>query len=360
MLLILVVIECALARHELELAGSTRLASMLGAQAAQHEAPRADVLYLGDSLMKHGVQPKVIESLASLRGFNLALPGAQPPVTYFMLRRAHRAGARPKIVVLDFAHDMLAGGPEYSVRNWTEVADAPGAVELALRARNVSLLGSWISGQIAPSARCRVEVRESIVTALRGGGSVMSDMNRQISGLWAANAGAHVEAGSRGDHSTLSDADARRLLAERWWCNGLNREYIKGLFRLAMARSEHVVWLIPPVAPALQSRRAASGADGKYTAFAHAVQAEFPQVVVVDCREAGFDDDAFVDHIHLNRRGAQALSERLAEILGSLVNRSCERAWIDLPALRERMVSTDRNDADPLRLAMRPESRVAR
>jgi len=69
-----------------------------------------DVLIFGDSLVKFGVQPRVLKRHSGTVAYNFALHTGQTPSSYFMLRRALRAGARPSVVVLDLTPHLLASG----------------------------------------------------------------------------------------------------------------------------------------------------------------------------------------------------------------------------------------------------------
>ena len=56
------------------------------------ESPGCDLLCLGDSLIKHGLFPGVIEEETGRRTVNLSAARAPALLTYFFLRRALDAG----------------------------------------------------------------------------------------------------------------------------------------------------------------------------------------------------------------------------------------------------------------------------
>jgi len=60
-----------------------------------------DVLCFGDSQMKFGIAPHVVAARTGRPAYNLAIVGGQPPASYFLLRRALEAGARPSAVLFD-------------------------------------------------------------------------------------------------------------------------------------------------------------------------------------------------------------------------------------------------------------------
>ena len=68
----------------------------------------AEVLAFGDSMVEFGVLPGVIAERSGLRAINLAVHDGSPAVSYFLLRRALEAGARPRAIVVDFMPHQLA------------------------------------------------------------------------------------------------------------------------------------------------------------------------------------------------------------------------------------------------------------
>ena len=66
----------------------------------------------GDSLVKHGILPEVLEARLGAPAYNLALPASTAPAQYYLLRRGSPCGAAPRaIVVNDIAPGLLTGTP---------------------------------------------------------------------------------------------------------------------------------------------------------------------------------------------------------------------------------------------------------
>src|SRR5262245_43362888 len=95
----------------------------LAGRAARGEAVRARVLFFGDSLMQYAAQPRVIEARTGWTAYNLAVAGGHTPTSYFLLRRALRAGARPSAVVVDAVPFGLDRAPDSLpiVRQWPDL-----------------------------------------------------------------------------------------------------------------------------------------------------------------------------------------------------------------------------------------------
>src|SRR5690242_11471473 len=87
--------------------------------AAQKIAPKCEILCLGDSLLKVGFLPKVLEHHTGKSSHNMAVFAGQAPGSYFLLRRALESGARPKAVVVDFKPTILNLPPAGFVDRWS-------------------------------------------------------------------------------------------------------------------------------------------------------------------------------------------------------------------------------------------------
>jgi hypothetical protein len=92
----------------------------------------------------------------------------------------------------------------------------------------------------------------------------------------------------------------------------------------------------------VHERRRRSGSDAKYDAFLRSLQDRYPALTVLDARDAAFPASVFVDPIHLDIRGALALSASVADVLRGDLDpaRSAlpadSKRWVRLAAFRER------------------------
>src|SRR4051794_36603324 len=139
MLGLLVAIETFVARDALDFSDPTSLSWRLAARAAREDAPGRAVLCVGDSLVKHGLIPRVIASRSGHNAVNLAVAQGPAPATFFFFRRALEAGARPSALVVDFKPSVLVGGPSFNLRYWQEFLTLHEGLELARSARSGSL-----------------------------------------------------------------------------------------------------------------------------------------------------------------------------------------------------------------------------
>jgi hypothetical protein len=327
-------VERGLARLDLDLMEPWHWDWQVAGKAARREAKWAEVLCLGDSLVKFGVQPVVLEGRLKRRAYNLALCLGQPPSSYFLLRRALAAGARPAALLINAAPHLLARGPRYNLRQWPELLTTSELLELARTARDPDLFTATMLGRLTRAVRARHEVRASLLAALRGESTSRRFQTPQFQRNWRVNRGANVAPPiqCQGDPETWA-----RALFPAWACDPVNRAYLDRLLSLAAARRIPIYWLLTPISPEVQAVCERNGFDADQTRFVRDWQARFPNVVVLDARRSRYPQATHTDDpIHLNRFGASTLS---ADVADALARRDAEPAasrWVELPAYRER------------------------
>jgi hypothetical protein len=347
-------IERFVVRHEMMLSTAESAAAQRADRAARQEAPKCEILCLGDSLVKFGVVPRVLESRLGRPAYNLALVGGPPPGTFFMLRRALRHGARPTAIVVDFKANVISTSPMYNKRQLAEMLTLSECVELGLTQGNLSECASLILHKLLPSFKARQEIRPLVVAALAG---------QVPPGLYAATAYVRNTNVNRGaivmDEEYLIPVPGKEALNQvyfpaNWDIHPINARYIRRFFELAAAARIPVFWVLPPIQAQIQAERDAKGLDKLYLRRAYGLRARFPNLWLVDGRHAGFPGMAFFDTSHLNRSGAQALSAALAGVIGPVLdggsNSSCR--VIELPRFRAFALDPLPEDLDSSRAAL--------
>jgi hypothetical protein len=308
---------------------------------ARRDAARAargrDVLFLGDSLIKNGVLPRVVEARSGLKGHNLALYSGQPPATYYLLRRALRAGARPSAVVVDFSPHVLSPTVEVIKYRWPCLLEFPDLLDLCLKGRNARFAGSVLALRCLPTLRGQRTVRASLVAALTGVPRGELEWSRRSVLYWERNGGAQVLA-SDPRASWDADREQRFFFPADWTPQRVNLDYLHRVLALARDEGLTVYWLIPPVIPALQAAKERSGFEARYLALVRSCLERYPNLVVIDGSRAGYDPGVFHNPTHLGREGAFALSEDLGDLLRTLRAGPPEGRWVALPRYRPRPV----------------------
>jgi hypothetical protein len=157
---------------------------------------------------------------------------------------------------------------------------------------------------------------------------------------WLLNQGGQVTTPNPDFRGEVTPEIQKRFMSHVFWCDRLNAAYVRKFLALARAHEITVFWLLPPISPAVEREREHTGAEAAHMRFVRAVQAEFRNLVVVDGRHSGYGSSVFIDPLHLDGRGACALSAELAEIV-----KRCSRQqgsasrWINLPTYRPRATS---------------------
>jgi hypothetical protein len=165
---LILAIEAVLATREVDFTTPPRLEWRQSRWAAARRAPACAVLGLGTSMTKLGLFPAVIERESGLRAYNLASCAGRLPGSYYLLRRALKAGARPEAVVLEVHPTYLATPYREGLVAWPDLLDPAEALDLAWAARDVSFFGATTLARLLPSLNARAEIRGAVLAAFRG------------------------------------------------------------------------------------------------------------------------------------------------------------------------------------------------
>jgi hypothetical protein len=287
-----------------------------------------DVLIFGDSLAKFGVQPRALKRRSGTVAYNFALHTGQTSSSYFMLRRALHAGARPSAVILELTPHMLASGPEVNNPLWAELLWPDECLDMSRVMRAPDFLASTMLASVLATYKERHEIRASIMAAIRGTSTSRREEIPRYRRNWKLNEGAQLFA-----ESPLPAIDVdhwNTTLYGRWAPHPVNVAYLDRFLALARSRNIAVYWLLPPIHPAVQELTEESGYDEEYTRFVRETQARFPGTVVLDARQSGFSADDFYDGVHVERRGAMRLSIALADLLADRPDGGTGGRWVSL------------------------------
>jgi hypothetical protein len=288
-----------------------------------------DILCFGDSLAKYSLLPPVFRARSGLNAYNLAVYVGPTPASYFLLRRAFEAGARPSAIVFDAAAGILEEGPFTRRRAypWADLLTFREALELAWTARDPDLLAMTVLSRTLHSVKGRFQVRRHVTKKLRGERNEAAMIVAINERNWNRNDGGQAQA----PHDfKVAPPPIGPPHPPRWRCHPVNQRYLHRFLDLAAARSIPVYWLLPPYSPVTQAYLEHQGVEATYEQFISQTQARYPNLVVVDGRHSGYDVTAFFDDAHVNRNGGSAVSAAVADIIASKPPRS----WINLPRYR--------------------------
>jgi hypothetical protein len=329
---LVILVEAALARYDWGFRNQQGLRWRFRDRAARREAPKAQVLCLGDSLLQCAIVPEVIEARLGLPTYNLALPGGPPPVSYFLLRHALDSGAKPRAILVDFIAHLLDRSPRAFEQVLPQVANLRECFDLAWSTRDSDFMATLALGRLLPSYRDRQGVRVRVANML---GRRTEEQEEEAGDLAAREARVY-------DPLIYPDA---------WQCSGVNASYVRRFLNLAAGHDIPVFWILPPFRDEALSRRERSGLEASYTAFVRSVQAEYPTLTVIDGRQQGGTGSTHLDPIHLSPSGASAFSSAVANVLARRLSEGPSGPkWVELrPA-----IDPDREPSPITRLSHSP------
>jgi hypothetical protein len=364
MLVLVAAAELFVSRNALTFMDTTEFDWMSSRRATRKLAAKCDILCFGDSMLKFGVVPRVLEATLGRKVYNLALLDGKPALAYTLFRRALAAGAKPSALIVDFAPEQLKQPPWHLLINahWNALMASPReAWELASTYHNMSFFGRLVVAGVLPSFRCREQIRLDFEAGYQGWGAPNREQNLLLHRNRRTNSGNLLLAKKpeyRGDVPPQCVSD---LLSIEFEILPENASFVHRLLRLAAEHRIAVFWLMPPNAPKVIARRDEVGLHAKYDAFARRLLARFPNLTVLDARHAGYRENVFVDPVHLDRDGAVALSSDIAEVLeNALSHAQPVPRWVHLPDYRERPVAPELEDLEQSRMAVENRDGVRR
>lgn len=278
---------------------------------------RADILCFGDSMIKLGVLPRVIEDYVGLSTYNLAVLAGQPATSYFLFRQMLESGHRPRAVIVDFSAPLLTMALHSNVECWSELASGRDAIELAIEAGDPSLCIAAMSRWLVPSRFAGRGLCRSLANGASVGHDRQSDsvrMGRVFERNWRQNRGAQV---APREYVPIAGALAEppKPGEYRWRPRNVHTAYVVRFLSLARSHGIPVYWVLPPVVQARRNRIDSSGITAAYDVFVSSFLSNYPGVTILDGQNLEWDNRAFRDPIHLNRDGAVAFSLSIAREL---------------------------------------------
>ena len=165
---LILVLDGVLARISIGPHASSRPTSSWEAafRAATEPEAHAEILCFGDSLIKLGILPRLLEARLGQSAYNLAVLGGQPPTSHYLLRRVLDGGHSPRALVVNFSPLLLGIDPQVNLAWWAGLMRGRERIELALRSRDAGMAISLI----LHGAMASLSVREAFRAAFGFGG----------------------------------------------------------------------------------------------------------------------------------------------------------------------------------------------
>ena len=309
------------------------------AKVARGELPSGGVLFFGDSQIKFGVTPLLLESKLGQPAHCLAVQGGQAVSSYLMLKRAIDSGVIPSAIVVDFEPHLNRDGIDHNKRMWSEVVDLGEAIELAWHAGDVDALANILLGKVLPSYRERFEIRGTITSALRGEEPFMPRWLMMTHRNKGMNRGA-VAMAKRQDGLPPSVHSWGNPTPKPWAPDPVNDLYAHKFMKLAADHHLPVYCLLMPVAGELLAKYEKVGLDTHYDRWVRSLQSRYSNLFVLDWRRSGYPEGVFGDGIHLNYQGASSVTVALGDHLARAYRgQGLDDRWVRMPPFTTEAVS---------------------
>ena len=340
---LIIVLECVgVVPETLRIRGSSdRVSSswLAAGRAASGPEAGAEILCFGDSLIKLGILPRVLENRLGRSSHNLAVLGGQAPTSYFLLRRVLEQGHRPRALIIDFSPLLLAMDSRVNLDRWAKLPGGFERLELLWRARDPCWRHRWRSR--LGSLRGRTGRRPIGPRAGERSGSRRAsyhDLGRPT-GFRAKLAVEPRGTGRspafrshRGGPAETVSGKPMEMAAQSCACL-LRRTFLEPGRRSSSSR----YWVLTPAMSAWLERNDEVGTIDAYRQFVRNNVARFSGLIVLDVQGVDWDRSAFRDPIHLNRDGAVRLTLSVAESIVRCTDRSANGPrWLELDGNSDR------------------------
>jgi Protein of unknown function (DUF1574) len=334
MMVLIVVCESYIARNDLMFSRVEAVDWKGASKVAGGELPQGGVLFFGDSQIKFGVSPLLLESKLGMPSHCLAVQAGQAPTSYLMLRKVLESGVVPSAVIVDFEPKLNGEGIGRNKVMWPEVASLVDELELAWYAGNLDMFTPLTWARFLPSYRQREEIRENIKLALRGETSDLRTWLKMAIRNQRMNQGALAISKKPGRPPLQISPDGNPT-SSTWAPHPVNDLYARRFLRLAEDHQIPVYCLLMPVSPRVQERYERNGLDRLYSAWIRTLQEEYPKLHVLDWRRSRYREASFADGTHLNLEGAFAITAALADYLKpSIQGKGSDSRWVGMPSFR--------------------------
>jgi hypothetical protein len=362
MIVLVVGFESFLMAHDLDF--TTRVAGnwRIEGEAPAKFAARNEILCFGDSMVKFGIQPKILGEQLGKKAYNFALYNGSAPASYYMLKRSFDAGAKPAAILVDFQPELIMNDSlRIANRDYPELLTFAEGIELYWKARNAEhtaeRFGEFLVTKILPSARKRFEIQASVRAAMKGESTSVKNVLQASMRNWKVNRGAEVlPKYIHFDGHVPTTGAYPAMFWTPWKVNPLNDQYITQFLKLARSHNVPVFWALQPNAPEVDAKREAVGYNAQYEAYVKKCQARFANLFVIDGRHVNYPYQVFNDPVHLDKDGATACSLGVAEVLKAhLIVKKTEARWVALPDHRQKIGTIRLEDGIESSLALKAE-----
>ncbi len=363
MLALIVGVESFLMAHDTDFTTLVANNWRMEGRAPAKFAPRNEILCFGDSMVKFGIQPKILGEKLGKKTYNFALYCGSAPSSYYMLKRSFDAGAKPAAIVVDYQPELIMGDSLRILnRVYPEFLSFAETAELCWKARNPNRFAEFVVCKILPSARKRFEIQESFKAAIKGESVSVKEKLLASERNWKVNRGGEVLAKNpyfAGEVPTTGAYPA--MFWTPWFVDPLNEQYIDRFLKLSRSHNVPVFWVLQPNAPEVDAHRERVGYNAQYEAYVRKCASRFENLVVIDGRHINYPHQVFTDPVHLDKEGATACTLGVADVMKAhLIDHKADPRWTSLPDHRNDFKAIPLEDSTESSLAVKAEQAKVR
>ena len=318
MLLLIGMLERQVSRYPELILSSHEMDWAVGVRDSENNCRGEDILCFGDSMLKFGLSPILLAERLGCSVRSVALLDGNPASSYFLFRRAILAGAKPKIVFVDYQPECLYQEAERlaSRAQWRALLSLSECWELAKEFHDPSFFTRTVAQIAVPSFGGRIELRSGLLHSLQGKPCPNIEENAKLARNRVVNLGGLILPEQPQFNGEIpADYFDKVMFPAHWMNRPEHTVFVERFMRLAAEHGIRVYWVLPPNAPKLQKIRDDIGLTARYDSFVRSVQERYSNLSVIEARHSGFERDVFVDPVHLNRQGAWKLSAAVAEVV---------------------------------------------
>ena len=345
MAILVVLCESYISRNDLKFSRLEAEDWKNSGKVASGELPMGGIFFYGDSQVKFGVSPLLLESKMGQPSHCLAIQGGQAPSSYFMLKRTLASGVSPSAIVVDFEPHLTRDDINHNKRMWSELANLGECLELAWNAGDADAFGSIALGRVLSSYRERFEIRDNVRAALRGETPYMAAWLEMAMRNKGMNRGALAMA--KEQHGVIELDRWANPTPTPWAPDKMNDIYARKFLQLAADNKIPVYCLLMPVVPGIQAKYEKYGIDRYYFAWIRKLQDKYANLYVLDWRHSNYQDSVFSDTLHLDKDGALSITAALGDYLQrSFRGEGVDVRWVQMPPFRLEGISIAVEDSN--------------
>lgn len=295
------------------------------------------VACVGDSLIKHALSPSTLEHHIEKSTINLAIAGAQPIATYYLLKRLFVHPKKPTLVLLGYDTGILQSGGIKAAHESAELFTLNDCIDIFLTTGDSESFRVLLLSKIVPLYKINQRIVYYIEQRLKTSDWFDRILVATYWRNWQRNRGQTLESPQNVCSSPQKDLANkiawRKAIRARmpWHCESVNKLYLEKILRLTNNNSVRVYWLITPANPIAQTEMDSCGLSNSYNNFLKELQKQHPNLFVIDGTSSNYKTLHFIDAGHFQREGSIPYSTQIGKTLASgLVSR-----WLNLPKSTE-------------------------